>query len=68
MTVSHVSPVALFTKILTIILSLKIVLTLCVKLPCCKCKILNVTEIFVLSIIVSEKIENKDGRCIGASA
>ena len=28
---------------------LKIVLTLRVKLPCCKCKILNVREIFVLS-------------------
>jgi hypothetical protein len=43
------------TKILTIILSVKIVLTLCVKLPCRKCKILNVREIFVLSFIVSEK-------------
>ena len=28
-----------------------------VKLPCRKCKILNVREIFVLSFIVSEKIE-----------
>ena len=52
-----------FTKILTIILSVKIVLT--VKLPCRKCTILNVREIFVLSFIVSEKIEKKDGRCIG---
>ena len=44
-----------FTKILTIILSVKIVLTLRVKLPCRKCKILNVTETFVLSFIVSGK-------------
>ena len=42
-----------FTKILTIILSVKTVLTLRVKLPCRKCKI------FVLSFIVSEKIEKK---------
>ena len=48
-----------FTKILTIILSVKIVLTLCVKLPCRKCKILKVREIFALSFIVSEKIEKK---------
>jgi cytochrome c oxidase subunit IV len=68
-------PVAVFTKlrlkrvtkILTIILSVKIVLTLRVILPCHKCKILNVREIFVSSFIVSEKIEKKDGRCIGAS-
>jgi hypothetical protein len=53
-----------FTKILTIILSVKIVLTLRVKLPCPKCKILIVREILVLSFIVSGK---KDGRCIGAS-
>ena len=46
-----------FTKILTIILSVKIVLTLRVKLPCRKCKILIVREIFVLSFIVSEKIK-----------
>ena len=50
-----------FTKILTIILSVKIVLTLCVKLPCSKC------EILVLSFIVSEKNRKKDGRCIGTS-
>ena len=63
--------VALFTKILTIkkcktkikksftkiILSVKIVLTLRVKLPCRKCKILIVREIFVSSFIVSEKIK-----------
>ena len=30
-----------------------------VKLPCRTCKILNVREIFVLSFIVSEKIEKK---------
>jgi hypothetical protein len=48
-----------FTKILTIILSAKIVLTLRVKLPCRKCKILILREIFVLSFIVSEKIEKK---------
>ena len=49
-----------FTKILTIILSVKIVLTLRVKLPCPKCKILIVREILVLSFIVSEKkIEKK---------
>jgi hypothetical protein len=41
-----------FTKILTIILSVKIVLTLRVKLPCTKCKILIVREILVLSFIV----------------
>ena len=56
-----------FTKILTIILSVKIVLTLRVKLPCRKCKILIVREIFVLSFIVSEKNRKKDGRCIGVS-
>ena len=47
-----------FTKILTsvtIFLSEKIVLTLRVKLPCPKCKILIVREILVLSFIVSEK-------------
>ena len=49
----------IFTKILTIILSVKIVPTLRVKLPCRKCKILNVREIFVSSFIVSEKIEKK---------
>ena len=41
-----------FTKILTITLSVKIVLTLRVKLPCPKCKILIVREILVLSFIV----------------
>ena len=46
-----------FTKILTIILNVKIVLTLRVKLFCRKCKILIVREIFVLSFIVSEKIK-----------
>ena len=56
-----------FTKILTIILSVKIVLTLRVKLPRPKCKILIVREILVLSFIVSEKNRKKDGRCIGAS-
>ena len=56
-----------FAKILTIILSVKIVLTLHVKLPCSKCKILIVREILVLSFIVSEKNRKKDGRCIGAS-
>ena len=56
-----------FTKILTIILRVKIVLTLRVKLPCPKCKILIVREILVLSFIVSEKNRKKDGRCIGAS-
>ena len=56
-----------FTKILTLILSVKIVLTLRVKLPCPKCKILIVREILVLSFIVSEKNRKKDGRCIGAS-
>ena len=56
-----------FTKILTIILSVKIVLTLRVKLPCPKCKILIVREILVLSFIVSEKNRKKDGQCIGAS-
>jgi hypothetical protein len=49
-----------FTKILKIILSGKIVLTLRVKLPCRKCKILNVREIFVLSFIVSEKKKKMD--------
>jgi hypothetical protein len=53
--------------ILTIILSVKIVLTLRVKLPCPKCKILIVREILVLFFIVSEKNRKKDGRCIGAS-
>jgi hypothetical protein len=48
-----------FTKILTIILSAKIILTLRVKLHCRKCKILILREIFVLSFIVSEKIEKK---------
>ena len=56
-----------FTKILIIILSVKIVLTLRVKLPCPKHKILIVREILVLSFIVSEKIEKKDGWCIGTS-
>jgi hypothetical protein len=56
-----------FTKILTIFLSVKIVLTLRVKLPCPKCKILIVREILVLSFIASEKNRKKDGRCIGAS-
>jgi hypothetical protein len=45
---------------LTIILSVKIVLTLRVKLPCPKCKILIVRAMLVLSFIVSEnKIEKK---------
>ena len=44
-----------FTKILTIILSVKIVLTLRVKLSCPKCKMLIVRETFVLSFMVSEK-------------
>ena len=48
-----------FTKILTIILTVKIVLTLRVKLPCPKCKILIVREILVLSFIVSEKNRKK---------
>ena len=50
-----------FTKILTIILSVKIVLTLRVKLFCPKCKILIVREILVLSFIVflSEKKQKK---------
>jgi hypothetical protein len=39
-----------FTKILTIILSVKIILTLRVKLPCLKCKILIVREIFVRGV------------------
>ena len=56
-----------FTNILTIILSVKIVLTLHVKLLCPKCKILIVREILVLSFIVSETKRKKDGRCIGAS-
>ena len=42
-----------FTKILTI--SVKIVITLRVRLPCPKCKILIVREILVLSFIVSKK-------------
>jgi hypothetical protein len=45
-----------FKKILMIILSVKIVPTLCLKLPCRKCKILNVREI---SFIVSEKKRKK---------
>jgi hypothetical protein len=50
-----------FTKILTIILSVNIVLTLRVKLPCPKCKILIVREeILVLSFIVSDKNRKKD--------
>ena len=40
-------------------LSVKIVLTLCVKLPCRKRKILIVREIFVLYFIVSKKKEEK---------
>ena len=48
-----------FTKILTIILTVKIGLTLRVKLPCPKCKILIVREIVVLSFIVSEKNRKK---------
>ena len=48
-----------FTKILTIILSVKIVLTLRVKLPYRKCKILILREIFVLSFNVSEKKQKK---------
>ena len=55
-----------FTKILTIIfffniLSVKIVLTLRVKLLCPKCKILIVREILVLSLLLSKvkKIEKK---------
>jgi hypothetical protein len=56
-----------FTKILTIILSVKIVLTLRVKLPCPKCKILIVRDILVFSFIVSGKNRKKDVRCIDAS-
>jgi len=48
-----------FTKIPTIILSVKIVLTLRVKLPSRKYKILNIRKIFVSSFIVSEKIEKQ---------
>jgi hypothetical protein len=48
-----------FKKILTINLSVKIVPTLRLKLPCRKCKIFNVREIFVLSFIVSEKKRKK---------
>ena len=48
-----------FTKILTIILSVKIVLTLRVKLPCPKCKILIVREILVLSFIVKKKLKKR---------
>jgi len=48
-----------FTKILTVILSVKIVLTLRVKLPCPKCTILIVREMLVLSFIVSEKKRKK---------
>jgi hypothetical protein len=55
-----------FTKIPTIILSVKIVLTLRVKLPCRKCKILNVREIFVLSFNVSEKIEIREQFTVSA--
>jgi hypothetical protein len=44
-----------FTKILAIILSVKIVLTLRVKLLCPKCKILIVKEILVLSFIHAKK-------------
>jgi TctA family transporter len=44
---------------LTIILSVKIVLTLRVKLPCPKCKILIVRAILVLSFIVSENKNRK---------
>jgi hypothetical protein len=49
-----------FTKILRIILSVKIVLTLRVKLPCRKCKILNVREIFCL--IFYRKWKNRKKR------
>ena len=48
-----------FTKILTINLSAKIVLTLRIKLPCPKCKMLIVREILVLSFIVSDKNRKK---------
>ena len=48
-----------FTKILTIILSVKIVLTLRVKLPCPKSKILIVREILVLSFIVKKKLKKR---------
>ena len=44
---------------LTIILSVKIVLTLRVKLPCPKCKMLIVRAMLVLSFIVSENINRK---------
>jgi hypothetical protein len=44
---------------LTIILSVKIVLTLRVKLPCPKCKILIVRAMLVLSFIVSENKNRK---------
>jgi hypothetical protein len=54
--------IVIFTKILPIILCVKIVLTLRVKLPCRK--ILNVREIFVLSFIVSEK-KRKNRRQFG---
>ena len=56
-----------FTKIPTIILSVKIVLTLRVKLPCRKCKILIVREIFVLSFIVSEKMKLEAPRSLYSS-
>jgi hypothetical protein len=46
-----------FTKIITIILKNSPNFT--VKLLCHKCNILNVREIFVLSFIVSKKIEKK---------
>jgi hypothetical protein len=48
-----------FTKMLTIILSVKIVLTLRVKLPCPKCKMLIVRAMLVLSFIVSENKNRK---------
>ena len=44
---------------LTIILSVKIVLTLRVKLPCPKCKMLIVRAMLVLSFIVSENKNRK---------
>jgi hypothetical protein len=45
----------------------KIVLTLPVKLPCPKCKMLIVREIVVLSLIVSEKNRKKDLKLKGLS-
>ena len=56
-----------FTNILTIILCVKFVLTLRVKLPYRKCKMLNVRAIFVLFFIESKKKNKQDGRWIGAS-